>query len=229
MLTLAPQPLLQRSANISTMAFERIKTVNGHQYKYLVENVRENGKTKQKIVKYFGRIDKPPQNTAGLTIPYGVYYFTQTNCQHCRSEDRAREFSNQLNANIKEEIDFFYINLSKMKNPIPVPIEYTPCWVVSCSKGLKIADDFSTDIYANLFGVSTVVRADEDQDLFNISITGEAYERLLRRRIYPEQSWSEVINNIIDGNKEQRHNKKKDIDKCDNGVCSVSHAAEVKV
>ncbi len=41
------------------MVFERIKTVKGHQYKYEVESVRENGKIKQKIVKYLGRVDKP--------------------------------------------------------------------------------------------------------------------------------------------------------------------------
>ncbi len=52
------QNLYTCGANISTMPFERIKTIKGHQYKYLVENVRENGKTKQNILKYFGRVDK---------------------------------------------------------------------------------------------------------------------------------------------------------------------------
>ncbi len=41
-----------------SMAFERIKTVDGHQYKYLVENKWENGKVKQKILKYLCRVDK---------------------------------------------------------------------------------------------------------------------------------------------------------------------------
>ncbi len=41
------------------MSFERIKTVKGHQYKYLVENYREAGKNKQRILKYYGRVDKP--------------------------------------------------------------------------------------------------------------------------------------------------------------------------
>jgi len=47
------------------MAFERIKTVKGHNYKYLVENVRENGKVKQKIIKNLGRVDKPKTATEG--------------------------------------------------------------------------------------------------------------------------------------------------------------------
>lgn len=55
------------------MSFERIKKVNGHEYKYLVENVRdkESGKVKQKIIKYIGRVDKSskPEIVPEVKIP----------------------------------------------------------------------------------------------------------------------------------------------------------------
>ena len=35
--------------------FVREKTVNGYTYLYLVENVRENGRTKQRIIRNLGR------------------------------------------------------------------------------------------------------------------------------------------------------------------------------
>lgn len=37
--------------------FERIKTIKGRKYKYLVENVRDGQKVKQKVVKYLGPVD----------------------------------------------------------------------------------------------------------------------------------------------------------------------------
>ena len=56
------------------MAFERIKKVGKYEYRYKVENVRENGKVKQKIVEYLGRADKQHSKkipSALLTIPAG--------------------------------------------------------------------------------------------------------------------------------------------------------------
>lgn len=40
------------------MAFIRIKKIAGHEYKYLVVNVRKNGKVKQKVLKYLGKVEK---------------------------------------------------------------------------------------------------------------------------------------------------------------------------
>ena len=37
--------------------FKRIKTINGKKYRYLVENVRDGHKVKQKVVKYLGPVD----------------------------------------------------------------------------------------------------------------------------------------------------------------------------
>jgi transposase len=39
------------------MAYERIKTVYGRQYRYIVEGKRVNGKVKQRVVKYLGPVD----------------------------------------------------------------------------------------------------------------------------------------------------------------------------
>jgi len=37
--------------------FERIMTIKSKQYRYLVENVRDGLKVKQKVVKYLGPVD----------------------------------------------------------------------------------------------------------------------------------------------------------------------------
>ena len=41
--------------------FERIKKINGHEYRYLVKSVRVDGKIKQKVIKYLGKVipDEP--------------------------------------------------------------------------------------------------------------------------------------------------------------------------
>ncbi|CAG0968571.1 MAG: hypothetical protein MPEBLZ_00756 [Candidatus Methanoperedens nitroreducens] len=36
--------------------FERIKKINGHEYRYLVKSVRVDGKIKQKVIKYLGKV-----------------------------------------------------------------------------------------------------------------------------------------------------------------------------
>ena len=36
--------------------FERIKKINGHEYRYLVKSVRVDGKMKQKVIKYLGKV-----------------------------------------------------------------------------------------------------------------------------------------------------------------------------
>lgn len=41
------------------MSFEIIKTIKGHRYGYKVESYRENGKIRQRILEYHGRLDKP--------------------------------------------------------------------------------------------------------------------------------------------------------------------------
>lgn len=43
------------------MAYEVIKTIKGHQYKYLVESYRQDGKVKQRILKNLGRADRVEQ------------------------------------------------------------------------------------------------------------------------------------------------------------------------
>lgn len=109
------------------MAFERIKTVKGKKYKYLVENVRENGKVKQKIVKYLGRADKEPvkPNVEGFTIPYGFYYLSQEYCSNCDSKENVEEDCKNLRDVIKqitgEDIpQIQYVNLTNEDNPMPI-------------------------------------------------------------------------------------------------------------
>lgn len=50
------------------MSFIRTKKIKGHEYKYEVENYRENGKVKQRILKYIGRKDKTPAPIPVFTI-----------------------------------------------------------------------------------------------------------------------------------------------------------------
>jgi hypothetical protein len=38
--------------------FERTKKINGHEYRYLVKSVREDGKIKQKVIKYLGKVEE---------------------------------------------------------------------------------------------------------------------------------------------------------------------------
>lgn len=109
------------------MAFERIKTVKGKQYKYLVENVRENGKVKQKIVKYLGRADKEPvkPNVEGYTLPYGFYYLSQEQCSNCDSKEAVEEDFTNLRGVIKqftgEDVpQVQYVNLTNEDNPMPI-------------------------------------------------------------------------------------------------------------
>lgn len=39
------------------MAFERIKTIKGRKYRYLVEGKRVDDKVKQKVLKYLGPVE----------------------------------------------------------------------------------------------------------------------------------------------------------------------------
>lgn len=48
--------------------FERIKTIKGKQYRYLVENVRDGRKVKQKVVKYLGPVDPIYDKNRGKSV-----------------------------------------------------------------------------------------------------------------------------------------------------------------
>lgn len=120
---------------ISTMSFERIKKVNGHEYKYLVENTRVDGKIKQKIIKYLGRVDK--QVTAdtehttqhGINIPDGLYYLSQEGCGYCMEEEEFKKYISPYFQISGIKININYINLTKMNNPLPVSIPGTPTMI----------------------------------------------------------------------------------------------------
>ena len=123
------------------MVFERIKTVNGHKYKYLVKNVREDDKVKQKIVKYLGRVDKKPEQF--LKLPYGFWYYAQEDCSSCDEKEEVEEHMKDLSRISGIEFpDIQYINLSNTRNPLPIAIVATPT-IVDCSeKGICIFNDF---------------------------------------------------------------------------------------
>jgi transposase len=48
--------------------FERIKTIRGRKYRYLVENVRDGQKVKQKVVKYLGPVDPIYDKNRGKSV-----------------------------------------------------------------------------------------------------------------------------------------------------------------
>src|SRR5438094_5762113 len=56
------------------MSFIRTKVRGGHEYRYLVENYREDGKVKQRILEYLGPVD--PERKARSR--YEVRYFVKT-------------------------------------------------------------------------------------------------------------------------------------------------------
>lgn len=124
------------------MSFERIKTIKGHQYKYEVESIRENGKVKQRIVKYFGRVDKNPKN--GVTIPYGFYYFSQEGCSGCYSKQGFEAFFDHIKQISGEELpQLYYIDISKDENPINLRVIGTPTVCEIGVQGLYINVGFN--------------------------------------------------------------------------------------
>lgn len=109
------------------MSFEIIKTIKGHKYGYTVESYREEGKNKQRILKYHGRMDKEPIGTNALTIPYGFYYFSQEECSACDSQKQVEDELGEIKRYSGEEIpQIIYVNLSKEKMPVKMYIEGTP-------------------------------------------------------------------------------------------------------
>lgn len=120
------------------MAFERIKKIKGHEYRYLVENYRitegiNKGKVRQRIVKSLGRVDKPTELTAtptpsGINIADGFYYFSQEGCSACSSESRVREYLEPYLHRACLQVDVNYINVSE-NNPTPIEICSTPTMI----------------------------------------------------------------------------------------------------
>jgi len=43
------------------MPYETVKIIKGHRYGYLVESYRKDGKVRQRILEYRGRLDTDPQ------------------------------------------------------------------------------------------------------------------------------------------------------------------------
>lgn len=116
------------------MAFEVIKTIKGHKYGYKVESYRENGKTKQRILEYHGRLDKPQGESAGtiancLSIPYGLYYFgSPDNCIFCEGKEPVEAYFNIIRGFDSSIPVMTYIDAAKTERkdfPIPfAPIQY---------------------------------------------------------------------------------------------------------
>src|SRR5450759_277994 len=123
------------------MSFEVIKTIKGHKYGYTVESYREDGKTKQRIIKYHGRIDKEPVISNALTIPYGFYYFTQDGCSSCDTKNAVEEELENIKRHSGGEIEIpniTYVNLSKGEPPINLPIFTTPTIYEITNKGIFV-------------------------------------------------------------------------------------------
>src|SRR5450759_32853 len=114
------------------MSFETIKTIKGHKYGYTVESYREDGKTKQRILKYHGRVDKEPTPTSGIDIPDGFYYFSAEGCDGCMPEENLRGvLEPYILRGLKITIQ--YINMSKTGgNPTPIEITGTPTLIDVC-------------------------------------------------------------------------------------------------
>lgn len=132
------------------MAFERIKIIKGHEYRYRVKSVRKNGKVRQEIVEYLGRVDKDKEqvSTGEFTIPYGLYYFAQEGCGSCMDEEELRERIELYMRRVGVTMPaIHYVNLSKMANPTGIVIVQTPT-LVECDEGkLFVADSGSLPLY----------------------------------------------------------------------------------
>jgi hypothetical protein len=120
------------------MSFETIKTIKGHKYGYTVESYREDGKTKQRILKYHGRVDKEPTPTSGIDIPDGFYYFSAEGCDGCMPEENLRGvLEPYILRGLKITIQ--YINMSKTGgNPTPIEITGTPTLIDVCGGKLWV-------------------------------------------------------------------------------------------
>jgi len=51
------------------MSYETIKIIKGHPYGYTVESYRIDGKIRQRILKYHGRLDKKRKSPDHLEVP----------------------------------------------------------------------------------------------------------------------------------------------------------------
>ena len=199
------------------MAFERIKTVNGHEYKYLVESVRINGKVKQKTVKYLGRVDKEPEQF--IKIPYGFWYYAQDDCSSCVKKEEVEQYLEDISRISGVKLpDMQYINLSTTKNPLPVEIRTTPMFVECAEKGIYIHRDF-WDWLSWKIGRDKAINSEN---------------KLYEERGKKEKQ--EIKKDIVNGMKiralkkkhsnaylieECRHELEKE-KKCENGICVVS-------
>lgn len=125
------------------MVFERIITVNGHQYKYLVMNVRDGNKVRQKTIKYLGRVDKGHEQ-GELDSPYGLYYFAQDNCGACETKEQVEHSLRGFQRVIKDETlpKLHYVNLSQDKNPLNIKISATPTAIEITQTKIFIGHDF---------------------------------------------------------------------------------------
>ena len=198
------------------MAFERIKTVNGHKYRYLVKNVREDGKVKQKIVRYLGRIDKEPEQF--LKIYYGFYYYAQDNCSACWEKQEVEKLMKDFSrfSGVKFP-DIKYINLSTTENPLPINVEATPTIIECSEKGICICNRLWDWLFWKI---------GRDQA---INVEDKYYEEL------DEKKKQEIKEDLINGMKiralTKKHSDKglikecmqelEDEKKCKNGICAL--------
>lgn len=203
------------------MTFKRIKTVGGHKYEYLVENVREDGKVKQKIVKYLGRVDKQTDNTQSLSIPYGLYYFAQDNCQYCNSEIEAVDFFNTVSRILEIDLPKVqYINISKEKIPVPISFSGVPTVIECNKKGVFVGP------LINVFGESWLSwRVGSDKMRYYIDKYSEEQnftkKEEIKQHIREGKKYRELY--TMYGKRElikECQNEVKE-EKCKNGICPI--------
>lgn len=170
------------------MSFERIKTIKGKKYGYTVESFREAGKTKQRILKYHGRVDKEPVSNNCLRIPYGIYYFAQDGCGACSSEDDIqKEFDKYRRHSEKAIPELIYINLSKDKNPLPLAISSTPTFIFIGKEKMYVGEWYTfIKAYIGKEKIDSVVEAvlKEETDSRNAELqehicAGKKYRELI--------------------------------------------------
>ncbi len=235
MLTLASQSLLLCSAKVTTMVFQRIKTVKGHQYRYEVENVRENGKVKQKILKYFGRADK--ERPVPPTIVSGLFYFAKNSCTYCSTEKDVKEYIERFSQKAGIQVPpLQYINVSTMKNPTNIDFEGVPHFIANENGKIYIrgGNGAERSWLRHKLGEKKYYEIEEElkhEDIKEHLNNGKTYQEL-RSMGYrkediricqgkPPQTKKELLKQQQEIEKIRQRIQQEEL-KCTNGVCQIS-------
>ncbi len=92
------------------MAFIRRKRVKGRVYFQLVENIRENGKTKQRVIKHLGNDDSARDYCRKHKIPFEVAQYETRPIAYFSSLNQISEFTTALKGRSEIPLKFEYLH-----------------------------------------------------------------------------------------------------------------------